>query len=81
MIDRVVLGLNEVVIVDTTNNCVSILNVSNVNVNINTLPSGPQIALLGQYEHITLPINSGRYQIINQNPTNAILYIFRYFVF
>ncbi|MEM4739667.1 MAG: hypothetical protein QXS63_01125 [Zestosphaera sp.] len=77
MIDRLDMSFNEIAILDTTNNSISVLVASG---SCNIVRDNSVIVTLGQYESYTLPINTGIYTLIS-TADNTKAFLFRLFIY
>lgn len=77
MIDRLDMSFNEIAILDTTNNSISVLVASG---SCNIVRDNSVIATLGQYESYTLPIGTGIYTLVS-TADNTKAFLFRLFIY
>lgn len=78
MVDKLVLAQDETAIIDTTSNTATILCFSGTVAIKNEL--NQVIATLSSQEIYTLPIQTGKYQVVGGGSDNVI-YVFRLFVY
>jgi hypothetical protein len=81
MVDRLALNPNEIVMLDTTNNTVSIVLVSSGNVEIRDPNNNIFAYLQAQYEIFTLAIGTGIYTAKNIGTSACNILIIREFIY
>jgi len=81
MVDRVWLTVNEEIIIDTTNNTVTIIQPTANQIEIYDSAENLVAILQGQHEVYTLGINTGKYKIKNAGTVGNWLYLVREFVY
>jgi hypothetical protein len=81
MIDRVALSPWETVLLDTTNNTVSIVLLASGNISIRDYNDRVYAYLQSQYEIYTLSINTGIYSAVNEGSGTVNILIVREFIY
>jgi hypothetical protein len=81
MIDRIALSPWETVLLDTTNNTVTIVLLANGNISIRDDKDRVYAYLQGQYEMYTLAIGTGIYSAVNEGSGTVNILIVREFIY
>jgi len=81
MIDRVALSPSETVLLDTTNNTVTIVLLASGNISIRDNKDRVYAYLQRQYEMYTLAINTGIYSAANEGTDSVNILIVREFIY
>ena len=81
MVDRVWLTVNEEIIIDTTNNTVTIIQTFGNRIEIYDSAENLVAILQEPHEIFTLSINTGKYRVKNAGTINNWLFVVREFVY